>query len=145
MGTLSTLTVTDNRNLDRNVQVLSDNSIGCSRYAIGEAGVCTSPNCEGMYLHKCIATDIVVLQLADLQMQLLVLNFESTEFRRTYVAVDMPFRFVQPVLVYSFLFRSLLALQVTLLNVRNQNDAGTSDHVIHIIHKLAAHTTHMHV
>ena len=36
------------RDLDSNVQVLSNNSIGCSRYAIGEAGVCTSPNCEGM-------------------------------------------------------------------------------------------------
>ena len=42
------------RDLDSNVQVLSNNSIGCSRYAIGEAGVCICPNCEGMYLHTLI-------------------------------------------------------------------------------------------
>ena len=34
--------------LDSNVQVLRNNTIGCSRYAIGEDGVCTNLNCEGM-------------------------------------------------------------------------------------------------
>ena len=35
--------------IDSHVQILSDNSNGCSRYAIGENGVCTGSNCEGTY------------------------------------------------------------------------------------------------
>ena len=40
---------TDNRDFNSHVQLLSNNSIGCSRYAIGEDGVCTGSNCEGMH------------------------------------------------------------------------------------------------
>ena len=39
---------TDNRDLDSSARVLNNNSIGCGRYAIGEDGVCTNPNCEGI-------------------------------------------------------------------------------------------------